>query len=275
MTLDRRSCTLNPFFMDGTSGRLFAVAFEPAGKARGSVLFCPPFAEEMNKSRRLVALTARRLADSGFRVLSVDLYGTGDSAGDFANASWALWRDDLLTGLKWLQKSGDGETAVWGLRLGACLALDLAQSAGIDKAILWQPVISGSVHMTQFLRLKIAAQITQSGRKTSTAELRTASANGEFLEIAGYSLSPELFDAIDCLDLREIDAPCGIDISWFEVVGSDGQEPALLSTKLANGWTEAGVKLDLKVVQGEQFWASQEIGLAPELIDATVACFGD
>ena len=89
---------LCPLFIDGTAGRLFAIYLAPAPEAprRGAVLYLPPFAEEMNRSRRMVLLQARRMVELGYQVLIVDLYGTGDSEGDFADARWAIWRADYL-----------------------------------------------------------------------------------------------------------------------------------------------------------------------------------
>ncbi len=55
----------------------------------------PPFAEEMNKCRRMMALTAYALQAAGLDVLFVDLFGTGDSGGDFADGSLEVWRSDL------------------------------------------------------------------------------------------------------------------------------------------------------------------------------------
>ena len=44
----------------------------PGGHSvRGSVLYVHPFAEEMNKSRRMVALQSRMLAEKGFAVMHV------------------------------------------------------------------------------------------------------------------------------------------------------------------------------------------------------------
>ena len=50
------------FFLPGPRppGR-FCLLHLPTGPVRGCVLFVPPFAEEMNKSRRMVALTAEHL----------------------------------------------------------------------------------------------------------------------------------------------------------------------------------------------------------------------
>ena len=53
-----------PIFIDSPSGRLFGVYCAPGAstRRRGAVLYVPPFAEEMNRSRRMVALQARAFA---------------------------------------------------------------------------------------------------------------------------------------------------------------------------------------------------------------------
>jgi len=79
--------TLEPRFLDGLRGRLFVVRRAPAADDRGiDVVIAPPFAEEMNRSRRMMVLLAIALAERGFGCLAVDPFGTGDSDGDFADA---------------------------------------------------------------------------------------------------------------------------------------------------------------------------------------------
>ena len=77
------------FFLDMEPGQRFCLFHPPAGTCRGAALYVPPFGEEMNKSRRMAALQARALAAAGFGVLQLDLYGCGDSSGEFAEARWA------------------------------------------------------------------------------------------------------------------------------------------------------------------------------------------
>lgn len=52
-------------FLEGKAGPVFHVLHLPdASSIRGAVLFVPPLAEELNKSRRMVSLQARRLAQA-------------------------------------------------------------------------------------------------------------------------------------------------------------------------------------------------------------------
>jgi exosortase A-associated hydrolase 2 len=274
MTAAEATCDAAPFFLDGQAGRLFALSFEPAGTQRGSVLYCPPFAEEMNKSRRQVALTARRLAAAGQRVLLVDLYGTGDSEGDFADATWANWLADLRAGVNWLVARSDTPLTLWGLRLGAHLALDLAAllDRKTDRLLLWQPVPSGKTFTTQFLRLRIAAELTRQGPKTTTKELRSSIAAGQAIEVSGYQLSPGLFAAINQLDLAGVQPPGDIPISWIDIVPELRPEISLASQRIATQWSDVNPNTEIAAIVGEPFWSTVEIAVAQALIDETERC---
>lgn len=88
---------MTPYFLPVADGFRFCVYHEAqTHPARGAVLYIHPFAEEMNKSRRMAARQARLLASSGFCVLQMDLLGCGDSSGVFEDATWDLWLKDVL-----------------------------------------------------------------------------------------------------------------------------------------------------------------------------------
>src|SRR5688500_8337577 len=121
----------------------------------------------MNKARRMAALQARRLAAEGFAVLQIDLLGCGDSSGDFCEARWELWRRDVQAALAWMRQRFQVPLALWGLRLGAVLACDVAQrEETVDRLLLWQPVTNGSQFLTQFLRLRLASEMLAAGAAT-------------------------------------------------------------------------------------------------------------
>ena len=116
------------FFLKGTRGSLFSV-YHPAhgyDRRRLSLVYVPPFAEEMNRARRMAALQARRLSELGIDVLLLDPFGTGDSEGDFGDARWDIWCDDVRTAMNWLAVRTNAPVGLWGLRLGALLAADVA-----------------------------------------------------------------------------------------------------------------------------------------------------
>ena len=162
-----------PFFLPGHAGNLFALYHRPADPAgcRGGVLYVHPFANEMNYTRRAAALLARALAGRGWGVLQVDLFGCGDSDGDFRDASWETWVDDLATAFGWLQERVGDRVGLVGIRLGGLLALDFASRArrNIDRVLLWHPVVNGQQMMTDFLRLRFLSDaIGERGGESAT-----------------------------------------------------------------------------------------------------------
>jgi exosortase A-associated hydrolase 2 len=269
-----------PFFLRTDEGDRYCLYHPPEADApeRGAILYVPPFGEEMNKSRRMAALQAKQFAQMGFGVLQIDLFGCGDSAGEMKDASWELWKQDLEHGAAWLRQWLGGPLHVWGLRLGALLALDFARShkSGIDRAILWQPVISGEAFMSQFLRLKLANSVV-SGSKEPTLgvrQLRETLRAGIALEIAGYDLPPGLAGAIDALRLEDL-ANTQLTVDWFEVLQEPERPLPPASRRVLESWMTKGVDCRLHTAVGPSFWISQEIGECPELIDKTCSMFSE
>lgn len=258
-------------FLDTAHGRIFCV--HHAASAGAAVVVVPPFAEEMNKCRRMWTLLAAELATTGIGSVIVDLQGTGESDGDFADARWQSWRDDLDAACRFACEQGARRIALLGVRLGGLLALDWLRRAadaeldhGVTQLILWQPVLDGRQHMNQFLRLKLAAGLRQSAAtRETTATLRERLTRGEPLEVAGYELSAELLAAIDSLDARALAPRSTTSVAWLEV--SSGETATLLpaSERVLETWRGAAVPVAAHVVRGEPFWALQEITLAPGL----------
>lgn len=274
-----------PLFLDTPGGARFCLYHPPHGAARAALLYLHPFAEEMNKSRRMAALAARRLAARGVGVLQLDLHGCGDSAGEFREARWDGWQADVKAGLEWLQARLGLVPGLWGLRLGALLALDYAALAAQAPArlLLWQPVLSGAQHLNQFLRLRVAGAMlhegggsggASGGTSGGTAALRARLQAGELLEIGGYELHPALALALDGIDAARLAAPrCRID--WFEVVPEAGRMPPAAATRLAEAWRAGPSEVHLTALPGPAFWSTQEIAEAPALLDASAGVYPD
>ncbi len=264
------------FLAHGAAAR-FALYHAPAAPCRGAWLYLHPWAEEMNKARRMAALQSRALAAKGWAVLQLDLHGCGDSAGDFGEAGWDSWRADVALGLDWLQATLGQQLpqapGLWGLRLGALLALDYAsRPAGPapSQLLLWQPVLQGASHLTQFLRLRVAAQMLGEGSgEGGTDALRATLAGGSAVEVAGYTLAPAMAAALDTLDAGRLPPPCPV--NWLEVAAAEGRPLSPVSQRVLQGWQAAGVDGRAQSVAGPQFWATQEIAEAPALLAATCA----
>jgi exosortase A-associated hydrolase 1/exosortase A-associated hydrolase 2 len=264
---------MRSFAIRGRRGRLAAVYYgaTPGVAVRGDVLYCPPFGEEMNRCRAMVSMQARALAARGIGTLIVDPHGTGDSAGEHVEASWAQWRDDLEQGLAWIRRSGRPCVATWGARLGALMAVEISLADGcIPNVLLWQPVLNGKQFLTQFLRIRIAADLERAGGVKSTDELRREFEAGRPVEVSGYEVSPELGRALDGLAFPSVQALAGrVAVSWFEILaGADSPVPRT-SLSCTDGLRAAGATVDFRSVIGPPFWQVHERELAPALIEAT------
>ncbi|WP_405237834.1 hydrolase 2, exosortase A system-associated [Lentisalinibacter orientalis] len=267
----RPGTTPEPFFADTGNGRQFAVVNRPADTPRGSVLFVPPFAEEMNKSRRMAALTAAALARDGWLVLRFDLTGCGDSDGEFADATWQGWLDDLDFWVQWLRRQTEAPLLLWGLRAGALLASAWLQETGESlPLLLWQPVGNGQRHLTQFLRLRAAAEMMDARQtKGVVSQLWETFASGIAVTVAGYTLNPALVNPMSDVRITLPDE-YRARVSLLEISGAERPSLSPATEMIVQKWREAGVDTAGFVVPGAPFWQTTEIETVPAAIDASV-----
>ncbi|MBC7727851.1 MAG: hydrolase 2, exosortase A system-associated, partial [Microbacteriaceae bacterium] len=245
--------------------RLCVLRAPAAGPVRGLVVHAPALAEEMNKSRRMVALQSRSFAAQGYAVLQIDLLGCGDSAGDFGDASWDAWVADIVAAAAWLRAeqprrwpatAGSACAAqpplwLWGLRAGCLLACAAAERITEPCDLLfWQPTASGKTVLQQFLRLKTMGAMLGGQDAGGAAATRAELAAGRHVDVAGYRLSPALASGLEAAVLK----PPGLQassvssmppmrpgrIEWLETTT---REPAALSPAAATqlqAWESAG-----------------------------------
>lgn len=263
---------LRPVVLRGRRGSLIGFYHPPSAHAVavGDVLLVPAFAEEMNRCRSMVTMQAHALAAIGMGTLVLDLYGTGDSAGDFEDADWEGWRDDLQVGLSWLRQHGNGCRTLWGVRLGALMAAEMAAGDNsIDRLLMWVPVVSGKPYWTQFLRIRIAAEMGMPDGVKSTGVLRAQSAEGQVVEASGYRVRANLAQRLDQLEMPGGALLAGKTVEWFEVGVSSESAVPRASTSVVGEWQALAVKVKMVQVLGPPFWQVHERELAPALVSAT------
>lgn len=273
--MDRQAApSFEAFFLPGTpprGGERMALHHLPPGPARGSVLHVHGLAEELNKTRRMTAMTSQALAAAGYGVLRMDLLGCGDSSGDFSEATWAHWLDDVVQGAQWLQARHPGPLWLWGVRAGCLLAAEAAQRLGGERHfIFWQPQSSGKLALQQFLRLKMASQLEAGANKGVTETLLRDLASRRTVDIAGYGIGPGLAEGLQQATLAKPPELDRAALVWLEVSSRESAE--LLPGSLAplDRWRQAGCQVSAQVVSGPPFWQTVDIEDAPELIRATV-----
>lgn len=269
------------FFLDmpDRGGQRFCIYHPAHGVQRGRVLYLHPFAEEMNKARRMAALQSRALAAQGFDVLQLDLLGCGDSSGDFGDASWEDWLQDGLQASRWLRKQAGAAAPLWlwGLRAGGLLAAELASRLDEPtRLLLWQPVLSGKQMLQQFLRLKLASAMVGGQSKSAQSDLLRALTEDGHIDIAGYRLSAALAAGLERVSLQS--PPPGLPptrLCWFEISSQADAEPSPAARTAIERWRAAGHDVRAASALGPGFWQTTEIEDAPSLIEASLAALRD
>ena len=249
---------------------------DSVARPRGAIVYVHPFAEEMNKARRMAAVSARSLSAAGFSVLMIDLYGCGDSAGDFADATWEAWVDDVVAAAQWLRSRTGIDAALWGLRAGCLLAKAAAQALEYSPNLLfWQPVVSGGQHLQQFLRLRVAQHVGASGAegRVGTKELRAELQSGATVAVAGYALAPGVALGLEAAELTPLRHATRA--AWLEVSSSDPPELSPAGRLRMQAWQAAGHDVAEHAVAGLPFWQTQEIAECVALVEATRAAVLD
>jgi exosortase A-associated hydrolase 2 len=276
------SIQAEPFFLPAGEGQRFCLFYQAEGQLiHGHVLYIHPFVEEMNKARRMAALQSRALAQAGFNVMQMDLLGCGDSAGDFGDATWQSWVDDVVQGCRYLQSRSPGHSPdkppvplwLWGLRAGCLLATQAAGQSGIAcNFLFWQAPSLGQPLLNQFMRLKLAAGLQGAQTPGVMKSMRQQLDHGEPLDIAGYRLSAGLTQGLGQAALAPpvLRGP-GQRLEWFELSTLENASPSVVATERFAQWQQAGFDARLHMTRGPAFWQSTEIEEAPALISATTA----
>jgi exosortase A-associated hydrolase 2 len=264
---------LDPAFIEGSKGSLFALHHVPekVSDSTECIVAIPSFAEEMNRCRYMQTMLAQALNKQGHALVSVDPYGTGDSSGDFVEASWEQWIQDTIDATHYAKQLGYKKISLLAVRLGALLAMAAApEIENLHRMIFWQPVTNGKASLNQFLRIKIAASMGRDEKAETTAHLEELLKEGKNIEVAGYDISPELFSGIQAAHYNNHLDSLSCPVSWFTVLASAERKTPRGDLQAMDKWREQGVQIDHKTVIGPAFWQAHERTLAPELITATM-----
>lgn len=261
------SSTVEASFLEFDGSRRFLTLWRPsAGPPREALVLAPPFGEEMNKSRRTVACSARRFAQAGFAVAVLDLLGCGDSEGHFADATWDRWCADLLAAAAHAREHFQCPTTFWSVRAGSLFLPDVHEA--FDRFVLWQPVAQGENYLTQLLRMRVAADALAGGNVTTKA-LRAELEQGRSLEIGGYEMGPDLLLP---MSRRSLDAwtPARGDVLWLETGGETEGSCSPVATRIIQRLQAAGAAAAAEWVPGDAFWMTLEIAENRALADRTL-----
>ena len=195
-----------PFFFLNRGRRLFGVLHEPAGKSRRKgFVFCSAFAEEKLWSHRVMVGFARLLAQRGHPVMRFDYLGSGDSEGDFEDATLETMVSDTHCALATFQEriGNPGPVNLLGLRLGASIAVFAASgSEAVNALVLWEPVVDGAGYAKSLLRINLATQAAVYGNILENSDRIVSRLNtGETVNIDGYEMTSAMYRGISGMGL--------------------------------------------------------------------------
>jgi alpha-beta hydrolase superfamily lysophospholipase len=153
------------FWLSTPSGHIFTWLYTPKHlnpNATGFVL-CPPLGHEYVHSYRSYRKLAEALATAGSPVIRFDYHGAGNSQADMlAPARLHCWKENILAQLNLLRdKTQVNSLGLFGVRMGANLALELCREISIDKLILWKPLRKGRQYVRELRAVSRFAELAQ------------------------------------------------------------------------------------------------------------------
>lgn len=229
----------------------------------------PAYGEEMNRCRYMVAWQARELAGYGVCVLVLDPWGTGDSEGDFEDATWDVWRADAQVAVRWLEARGCSSIGLWGMRLGALLAADVASvTERVTRLLLWQPVLRGAAMVKELMRMRAAAAMN-----LGTTTVKAAPANDGDALVGGYSIGAAMLETMATVSMDGFSVRPGMRVDWRDVTASPQVRTAPARDQQVSRWLDSGADVRLEQVAGAPFWHLPERTVVPDLVTSTNAAF--
>lgn len=184
---------LEPLFFSSGELQLFGI-WRAAPNAKRVWVLCPPFAEEEKSAHRTLTEIALALQTRGEASLLFCYRGTGDSAGEFADANLSDWRADIRAAIDVATaRAPAAEIGLLGVRLGASLAYLERERAQYLRLI--EPILSGRSMLSQLnTRQKMRVQMAGGGAALPAGDLD------------GWPLGDALRDDLNALDLRGVQA---------------------------------------------------------------------
>ncbi|MFC1460891.1 alpha/beta fold hydrolase [Verrucomicrobiota bacterium] len=259
-------------FWLGSSRNAPFVAYHKATQLpRRAFVFCGPFAEEKNKSQRLLVDLARSLAGNGFVVLRLDYGGTGDSLGEFSEASIQSRKRDILNALEYCREERQAsQIGLLGLRLGGTLAAEIAdEDPNISWLILLSPVADVPEYFRMTLRSKLIKEMLTDGTVSSRRRNIVSHLHDRAIDFEGFPITPQLYSEIEQFTLtdrlRNFQGPVLVVHASLKA-----RMPKDMDS-LVRKYDEIGAKITLEKVLCEPFWNIHGTPPFERIVNTTVS----
>lgn len=184
-----------PAFFGPPERRKFAIQHVPAEAAAGAapIVLCAPHFEEKLWAHRVLVDAARRASARGHAVFRFDVYGHGDSEGEFEDTALSDLVGDVADAWNEMAGRSGAPPVLVGLRFGATLAALAAARLGA-RAALWEPILDLEAWLQEMLRANLTFQIRQHGKVVKNrAQLAADLGRGQTVTLDGYGLTPRFY----------------------------------------------------------------------------------
>ncbi len=109
-------------------------------RSKKIVLLCHGFTGSKVESKRIFVETGRIFSAESIDAFRFDFFGSGDSAGEFADSSISTNLVNLQDAVAWARQQGYEKIAVLGLSMGGAAAILSAADLPIDALVTWSAV---------------------------------------------------------------------------------------------------------------------------------------
>ncbi|HEY7616796.1 MAG TPA: alpha/beta hydrolase [Terriglobales bacterium] len=245
-------------FFGTDSHRLYGVVHGGAKSAPTTLVFCPPFAEEMVTTYARLARWSKQLEAEGISVVRFHPFGTGESGGTFREFTLQSAVSDACTALEFArQRLRSARLGYLGLRLGATLAVQAACIRPVDLLILWSPIISISQYLRELVRAQLAKEMVHQGAtsvRRTTNDMLTELKSAGSMDLLGYEFSHQLYREM-ITEWNWPETPPAKHIIWLSRPAE-----AKSATPIVEGWKHSRSRIDFAVLPERAFW--EEFGSA-------------
>lgn len=178
-------------------GGAFALLAGPLSERRPRAwAICPTIGPEQGNLRRLEALLARRLAESGFEVARI----RPDASPLHGEISLPARLAELEEAVDLLRRRGAAAVGLAGVLFGGSIATLAAERTGASALMLVEPVVRGRQYARDLLRREAVARLMGDEEADGDGPKTELAAAGR-VAIRGLQLTQDAYDAIAAVDL--------------------------------------------------------------------------
>ncbi|HDL18759.1 MAG TPA: alpha/beta fold hydrolase [Bacteroidetes bacterium] len=120
--------------------QLVGMLHQPEKENKIVVVMCHGFTGDKTENKRLFVETARAFTKAGFAAFRFDLFGSGDSPGEFSETRISINLENIRDALQTVRKMGFEQIVVLGISMGAASAILTLADKAVAGLILWSTV---------------------------------------------------------------------------------------------------------------------------------------